>query len=70
MRLKIQTSHIRAAHHDRFVLHGSQSDMQNGAFLGDVDLIAAKHGIDPLAQTGLIREFEQQPDGLIGDAVL
>jgi hypothetical protein len=29
-----------------------------------------KHGVDPLAQAALIREFEQQPDRLIGDAVL
>jgi hypothetical protein len=28
-----------------------------------------KHGVDPLAQAGLIREVKQQADRLIGDAV-
>ena len=52
--------YVHAVHHDRLVLRRSQGDVQNGAFLGDIDLLAAKHGVDPLAQAGLIREFEQQ----------
>jgi hypothetical protein len=43
--------------------------VQNGAFLGDVDLLTMKHGVDPLPQAGLIREIKQQTDRLIGDAV-
>lgn len=62
--------YVPAIHHDRLVLRCSQRDVQNGAFLREIDLLTVKHGIDPLAQAALSREFEQQPDRLIGDAVL
>ena len=44
--------------------------MQNGALLGDVDLVAREHGVDVLAQTGLLRKLKEQADGLAGDSVL
>ena len=62
--------YVPAIHHNRLVLHCSQRDVHNGAFLREIDLLTVKHGVDPLAQAALIREFEQQPDRLIGDAVL
>jgi hypothetical protein len=62
--------YVHTVHHDRFVLRSSQCYVQNGAFLGDIDLLTAKHGIDPLAQARLMGEFEQQGDRLISDAVL
>jgi len=63
-------AHVPAIHHDRLVLRCSQRDVQNGPFLREIDLLTVKHGVDPLAQAALIREFEQQADRLIGDAVL
>ena len=48
----------------------AQGDMQNGALLGDVDLIAREHSVDVLAQAGLLRKLQEQPHGLAGDAVL
>src|SRR5262249_48826923 len=38
--------------------------------LGDVDLLAAEHGVDAVAQAGGLGELDQQPHGLVGDAVL
>ena len=56
---------------DRFVRPWSaQGDMQNGALLGDVDLVAREHGVDVLAQTGLLRKLDEQAHGLAGDSVL
>ena len=44
--------------------------MQDRALFRDVDLLPAKHGVDPLAQAGLLRQLQQQLQGLVGDAVL
>ena len=44
--------------------------MQDGAVLGDVDLLAAEHRVDPPAQAGLLGELDEQPQRLVGDAVL
>ena len=38
--------------------------------LGDVDLVAAEHGVDAVAQAGTAGERDEQADGLVGDAVL
>jgi hypothetical protein len=35
----------------------AQGDVQDGAVLGDVDLVAAEHGVDALAQAGLFGEL-------------
>ena len=48
---------VLAVHDDRRVLRRPQGNVQNGALLGDIDLLAAKHGVDPLAQAGLIRQL-------------
>ena len=39
---------------------GAQGDVQDGALLGDVDLVAAEHGVDAVAQAGLLGQPEQQ----------
>ena len=44
--------------------------MQHGAILGDVDLVAAEHGVDAPAQVGLVGQPAQQRQRLVGDAVL
>jgi hypothetical protein len=43
--------------------------MQNGSVLCDVDLFPAKHGIDVRAQTGFIRQSQEELEGFIGDAI-
>ena len=41
---------VLAVDDDRLPLRGAQGDVQHGAVLGDVDLVAAEHGVDPLPQ--------------------
>ena len=45
-------------------------DVQDGAAFGHVDLLAAEHRVDPVAQTGTVRELEEESHRLVGDAVL
>ena len=53
------------------VARRAQRDVQHGAVLGDVDLLAAEHRVDALAQARLARPAAtQQPQRLVGDAVL
>ena len=47
-----------------------QRDMQDRAFFRNVDLIAAKHGVDPRTQPGFLGQLEQELHGFIRDAVL
>ena len=55
---------------DALVPRRAQRHVQHGAVLGDVDLIAAEHGVDALAQAALRGEVQQQTQRLVGDAVL
>ena len=48
----------------------AQRDVQDGTVLGDVDLVAAEHGVDAVAQTRPVRERDEQAERLVGDAVL
>ena len=44
--------------------------MQNGALLGNVDLVTSEHGVDVLAKAGLLRQLKQQSRRFAGDSVL
>jgi hypothetical protein len=44
--------------------------MQNGPLLGHIDLLAAKHRGNAPAQAALLGKLHEQPDGLVGYAVL
>ncbi len=48
----------------------AQGHVQDRAVLGDVDLVAAKHGVDAVAQARLLGQVEEQPERLVGDAIL
>ena len=48
----------------------AQRHVQHGALFGDIDFLAAKHGVDPLAQAGFFRQSKQELEGFVGDAVL
>ncbi len=48
----------------------AQRDVQHRAVLGDVDLLAAEHRVDPRAQPAFLGELDQQRERLVGDAVL
>jgi len=48
----------------------AQRDMQYGTILSDIDLLAAEHRIDALAQAALFGQPQQQFERLVGNAVL
>ncbi len=62
--------HVLAVHHDGRAARRTQGHVQHGAVLRDVDPVAAEHGVDPRPQPGLLRQLEEQPERLVGDAVL
>ena len=62
---------ILAVDDDRRASRRAQRHVQHGAVLGEVDLVAAEHGVDALrAGPHSSAELEQQPQRLVGDAVL
>ena len=61
---------VFAVDDDRGSPRRAQRDMQHGAALGNVDLLAAKHRVDALAQARLLGELDEQLDGVVGDAIL
>jgi len=48
----------------------AQRHVQHGTPLRDVDLVATEHGVAPLGHAALLGKLQQQPHGLVGDAVL
>ena len=48
---------VFAVDDDRLALGSAQGDVQDGAVLGDVDLVAAEHRVDLLAQAGLLGQL-------------
>ena len=42
--------HVLTIDDDRGASRGAQSDVQNGPFFRDIDLLAPKHGVDPASQ--------------------
>ena len=62
--------HVLAVDKNLRPLRRAQRHVQHRPPFGEVDLVAAKHGIDPRLQTRLLRQFDQQLDGLVGNAIL
>ena len=62
--------HVLSVNDNGFVSRRAQSDVQDCALLGDVDFLAAEHGIDACSQARLFRQFQKESQGFIGDAVL
>ena len=61
---------VLAIHDDRLPLGGAQGHVQDGALLGDVDLLAPEHGVDTGSQAGFLGQLQEEPQRLVGDAVL
>ena len=51
---------VLAVDDDRRVPRRAKRDVEDGPVLGDVDLLAAEHRVDPLAQPRLLRELHEQ----------
>ena len=60
---------IRAIDFDRRRAGSTEGGVENGAILGDVDLVATEHGVNLPAQTGSIGEIDEASDRLAGDQV-
>jgi len=52
------------------ILGIAESDVVNGALLGEVDLVAIEHVITKFLQLGLLSQFHEKLQCLIGDEVL
>ena len=61
---------VLAVHDDGRAARRTQRHVQHGTVLGDVDLLAAEHRVDPLAQPAFLGELQQQLQRLVGDAIL
>ena len=48
---------------------GAEGGVQHGAIFGDVDLVAAEHGVDAAAQAALFGQAQQEAERFVGDAV-
>jgi hypothetical protein len=48
----------------------TKGHVQDGPFLRDIDFLPPEHGIDSRSQAGLLRQLNQEREGLVGDAVL
>ena len=48
----------------------AEGDVEDGPVLGDVDLLPPEHGVDPGAQARLLGQPDEEPQRLVGDAVL
>ncbi len=61
---------VLAIDHDGRTARRAQRHVQHGPVLRDVDLVAAKHRVDALAQARLLGQLQQQLQRFVGDAVL
>ncbi len=62
--------HVAAVRLDHLATRRAQGDVQHGAVLRDVDLLAAEHGVAPLGDFALLGKVDQKRKRLLGDAVL
>src|SRR5215469_11797698 len=63
-------NHIFPVDNDGRFFWGAQGYVQYGAIFGDVDFVPPKHRSDTFAEPRLFRQFKEQPDGFLSDAIL
>ena len=61
--------HVLAVDEDRAVRAIAQGDVQDGAILGGVDLLAGEHRVDALVEAARVGELDQQSQRLCVDAL-
>ena len=61
--------HVLAIDQDGRILRGAQRGVQDGAFFGDVDLVALEHGVDARAKAAFVGELQEELERFVGDAV-
>ena len=52
---------------DALALRRPQRDVEHGPVLGDVDVLAAEHGVDAVAQAAVLGQRDEEPQRLVGD---
>ena len=62
--------HVLTVHDDGLPFGGAQGHVQDGPLLGNIDLLPAEHRIDTGTQAGFLRQLQEEPHRLVGDAVL
>ena len=62
--------HVMAFNGEGVSRDGSQRHMEHGSLLGGVDPLAAEHPLDSAAEIDLLRQFHEQPDGVVVDELL
>ena len=61
---------VLAVDDQRAVPRHPQRDVEHGAVLRDVDVLAAEHRVASLGHAALVGELAEQPQRLVGDPVL
>ncbi len=61
---------VLAIENDLFALRRTQRDVQDRAILGDVDPLAAEHGVAARRQARFVGQLPQQAHRFFADAVL
>ena len=61
---------ILAVDEDGCAFGRAQGHVQDRALFRDVDLVSAKHGVDPRSQSRFLGQFEEELEGFVGDAIL
>ena len=61
---------VHAVDDQRAIPRHPQRDVQDGAVLGDIDVLAAKHRVAAFGDAALLRELGEQLHRLVGDPVL
>ena len=44
--------------------------MQRRTVFGNVGFLPVEHGVDPASQAGFLGQLQEEPEGLVGNAVL
>jgi hypothetical protein len=63
-------NNVFAVHENVLVARGAQRHVQHRAVLGEVDPVAAEHCIYFPTQFAFVSQTQQQPQGLVGEAML
>src|SRR5206468_4641087 len=63
-------NHVLSVDDDRLATWRPERHVEDRAVFGDVDLLAAKHGVDALTQPDLLGEADEEAERLVGYAVL
>src|SRR5215475_7522207 len=55
---------ILSIHKDRFIFRSAECHVQHCSLFGDIDLLPAKHRVDPRTQTRLCGKLEKELEGV------